>query len=68
MSFQYRTLISKCEERLTMQFKKVNSKKMRLGYDANVSKTYTRQVEEGSRLAQMTAKSFEKKGDEEKEA
>jgi len=51
-----------------MQFKKVNSKKMRLGYDANVSKTYTRQVEEGSRLAQMTAKSFEKKGDEEKEA
>lgn len=44
-----------------MQFKKVNSKKMRLGDEANVSKTYTRQVVEGSRLTQFIEKTSEKK-------
>lgn len=44
-----------------MQFKKVNSKNMRLEDEANVSKTYTRQVEEGSRLTQFIEKPPEKK-------
>ena len=53
--------MSKCEECLTMQFKKVDSKNMRLGDEANVSKTYTRQVEDGSRLTQFIEKTSEKK-------
>ena len=40
-----------------MQFNKVNSKSMRLSDDAKVSKTYTRQVEEDSRLTQFIEKS-----------
>lgn len=47
-----------------MQFNKVNSKNMRLGDDAKVSKTYIRQVEPDSRLAQFIEKSPEKKEDE----
>mgnify|MGYP003305759500 CR=1 FL=1 len=48
-----------------MQFKKVNNKKMRLSNDAKVSKTYIRQVEANSRLAQIIEKSSPKKEDEE---
>lgn len=44
-----------------MQFKKVNGKSMRLGKDAKVSKTYIRQVEADSRLAQFVEKSSSKK-------
>ena len=33
---------------------------MRLGDEANVSKTYTRQVEEGSKLTQFIKKTCEK--------
>lgn len=38
---------------LSMQFKKVAFESMKLGEDAKVSKTYTRQVEENSRLTQF---------------
>lgn len=44
-----------------MQFNKVNGKNMRLGENAKVSKTYIRQVEADSRLAQFVEKPSEKK-------
>lgn len=44
-----------------MQFNKVNAKHMRISDDAKVSKTYIRQVEEGSRLTQLIEKPSEKK-------
>lgn len=48
-----------------MQFNRINVKRMRLRDVDKVSKTYTRQVEKGSRLNQFIEKPSKKKEDKE---